>query len=64
MNAVPPGIPKGFDLFRFAGNVRGVAVFDIAAGGRPLKIGIEFDAVRRVKIDALHLAAQPFTLGQ
>ena len=59
VNAVPPGIAKGFDLFRLAGDVRRVAVFDIAAGGRPLKIGIEFDAVRRVEINALHLPRSP-----
>jgi len=64
VDAITPGIPECLDLFGLAGNMRGVAVLDIAAGGGPLEIAVEFDAIRRVKIDALHLAAQPFALGQ
>lgn len=58
------GIPEGLDLFRFTGDVVGLAVLHIPAGGGPLKIGVEFDAIGRVKIDALHLAAQTFTFCQ
>ncbi len=64
MNAVAPGIAEGFDLLRLAGDVVGVAIFHVAAGGGPLEVGVEFDAVGRIEIDALHLAAQPFALGQ
>ena len=32
-DAVAPGVSKGFDLFGLAGNVGGVAVFDVSAGG-------------------------------
>jgi hypothetical protein len=56
VDAVPPGVPECLDLFRFAGNVIKAAVLDIPAGGRPLEIGVELDAVGRVKIDTLHLA--------
>ena len=37
---------------------------DVATGGRPLEIRVEADAVWRVDIDALHLAAQTFALGE
>ena len=63
VDAVAPGVAEGFDLFGFAGDVFGFAVFDIAAGGGPLEVGIELDAVRRVKIDALYAAAQSFAFG-
>ena len=64
MNAVAPGIAKCLDLFRFAGDVVGVPIFHIATGRGPLEIGIEFDAIGRVEIDALHLTAQAFALGK
>ena len=64
VDAIAPGITKGFDLFRFAGDMTGVAVFDISTGGGPLEVGVEFDAVRWIKIDALHLAAQAFAFCQ
>ena len=64
MNPIPPGIPKRLHLFRLAGDVVDVAIFYIAAGGGPLEIGVEFDAVGRIEIDALHLAAQAFAFGQ
>ncbi|AEO46714.1 hypothetical protein F11_01220 [Rhodospirillum rubrum F11] len=64
VNAIAPCVAEGPDLFGFAGNVILVAVLHIAAGRRPLKIAVEFDAIGRIEIDALHLAAQPFALGQ
>ena len=64
MNAVAPGVAEGLDLFRLAGDVVGVAVLDVAAGGGPLEVAVEFDAVGRIEIDALHLAAQAFALGE
>ena len=64
MDAVAPGIAKRAHLFGLAGDMVLGAVLDVAAGGRPLEIGVEFDAIGRVKINALHLAAQAFALGQ
>ena len=64
MNAVPPRIPERLHLLRFAGDVGGVAVPHVAAGGGPLEVGVELDAVGRVNVDALHLAAQPLALRQ
>ena len=64
MNSVPPRIPKGFHLLRLAGNVLGFAVFYVPAGGGPLEVGVELDAVGWVDVDTLHLAAQSLPLRQ
>src|ERR1017187_10642423 len=64
VDAVAPGVAEGFDLLRLAGDVAGVAVLHVAAGGGPLEVAVELDSVRRVKIDALHFAAQALALGQ
>ena len=64
MNAIAPSIAESFDLFRFAGDVVGVAVLHVAAGGAPLEIGIELDAVGRIEINALDFAAQAFAFGK
>jgi hypothetical protein len=57
MNAIPPGVPKRLHLLRLTGDVRDIAVLDIAAGGAPLEVAVEFDAVGRVDADALDFAA-------
>ena len=44
--------------------VIGLAILHIAAGGRPLEVGVELDAVGRVEVDALDLAAQALAFGQ
>ena len=64
MNPIPPRIPERLHLLRLAGDVVGFAVLDVAAGGGPLEIGVELDAVGWVDVDALHLAAQSLPLGQ
>jgi hypothetical protein len=64
VDAVAPGVAEGFDLLRLAGDVFGSAVLHVAAGGGPLEVAVEFDAVGRVDVDHLHLAAQPFAFGQ
>ena len=64
VDAVAPGVAEGFDLLRLAGDVVGVAVLHVAAGGGPLEVAVELDAVGRVEVDALHLAAQALALGQ
>ena len=64
VDAVPPGVAEGFDLLRLAGDVAGVTVFHVAAGGGPLEVAVELDAVGRVEVDALHLATQSLALGE
>ena len=64
MDAIAPGIAKRLDLLGLARDVLLLAVLHVAAGGAPLKIAVEFDAVGRVEVDALHLAAQGLALGQ
>src|SRR5437016_9351417 len=64
MYPVPPGVAKGFDLFGLAGDVRDVAVLHVATRSAPLEIAVEFDPVRRVDIDTLHLPAQTLALRQ
>ena len=64
VDAVAPGVAEGFDLLGLAGDVVGLAVLHVAAGGGPLEVAVELDAVGRVEVDALHLAAQALALGQ
>ena len=64
VNAVAPGVAEGLDLLGFAGDVVAVAVAHVAAGGGPLEVGVELDAVGRVDVDALHLATQSFPFCQ
>ena len=64
MDAVAPGVAEGLDLLGLAGDVVGLAVLDVAAGGGPLEVTVELDAVGRVDVDALHLATQALALGQ
>ena len=64
MDAVAPGDAEGFDLLRLAGDVVGLAVLHVAAGGGPLKVAVEFDAVGRIEINTLHFAAQALALGE
>ncbi len=64
VNPVLPGVAERLDLLGLAGDVGDVAVLHVAAGGGPLEVGVELDAVRRVQVDALHLAAQPLALGE
>ncbi len=64
MNPMAPGISEGFHLFGFSGDVFPVAVLDVPAGGGPLEVGVEFDAVGRVHVDALDFAAQAFPFCQ
>src|SRR5208337_649262 len=64
MYAVAPSVAERFDLLRFAGDLLSLAILYVAAGGAPLEVAVEFDAVRRVDINALHLSAQALTLGK
>ena len=58
VNPIPPCVTERLHLFRLARDVVDVAVLHIAAGRGPLEIGVELDAVGRIDVDALHLAAQ------
>src|SRR5437773_6504551 len=64
MNPISPRIPERLHLLRLSRDVRRVAVLHVATGRAPLKIRVELDAVRRVDVDALDLAAQALALGQ
>jgi len=64
VDSIAPSIPKGLDLLRFTSDVRCIPVLDIAAGGRPLEVAVELDAIGGVEVDALHLSAQSFPFGQ
>ena len=48
MDAVAPGVAEGFDLLGLAGDVVGLAVLHVAAGGGPLEVAVELNAVGRV----------------
>ena len=50
VDAVAPGVPEGLDLLRLPRDVQAVAVAHIAAGGGPLEVGVEPDAVGRVDV--------------
>src|SRR5579872_3718587 len=64
VDTIAPGVAEGLDLLGLAGDVLDISVPDVAAGGGPLKIGIEFDAVRRIEVNALDFAAKTLALGQ
>ena len=57
MNPVPPRIPERLHLLRLAADVLRLAVLHVPARRGPLKVRVELDAVGRVEVDALHLAA-------
>src|SRR5699024_5267827 len=59
-----PGITEGFDLFSLAGSVLGLTILHVALTGTDLPVGTELDAVRRVDVDHLDLAAQLLPLSK
>ena len=40
----------------------GIAILHVPAGGGPLKVAVELDAVGRIDVDTLHFAAQSLAL--
>ena len=64
VNPVTPRVPERLHLLRLPADVLRLAVLDVTAGRRPLEVRIELNAVGRVEVDALHLAAQPLALGE
>src|SRR5690606_7158146 len=59
-----PGVPERTDLLGLAGWVGMAAVPDITFTGADLPVGSELDAVGRIYVDHLDLAAQVFLLGE
>jgi len=59
-----PGVAVGLDHFRFAGHVFVVIVGDVALADERLEVAAELDAVGRVHVDHLHLAAKAFVAQQ
>ena len=64
MDAEFPGIAEGLDGLRLLGQVRVVAVLDIALADEGLEVGAVFDAVGRVDIDGLHPPGHPLLVQQ
>ena len=64
VDPVPPRVAERLHLLGLAADVLGLAVLHVAAGRGPLEVRVELDAVGRVHVDALHLAAQALALGQ
>ena len=62
MNSITPSVSKCFHLFGFSRNVVWTTILYITARRGPLEIRVELYAVRRIDVDALYLAAQPFAL--
>ncbi len=52
-----PRVPKSLDLLGFSRGVFELAVLDVALAGGHLPVGSELDAVGRVDVDHLDLAA-------
>ena len=63
MNPITPRIPESLYLLRLSRYMIDVSVLHVPACCAPLEIRIELYSIRRVKIKALHLAAQTFPLG-
>src|SRR5688572_29892941 len=64
VDPVRPRVAEGLDLLGFACDVLELAVLDVSLARGDLPVGSELDAVRRVQVDHLDLAAKPFTLGE
>ena len=64
VDAVLPGVAERLHLLGLAADVGLLAVLDVARLRRDLPVRVELDAVGRVEIDALHLAAQALALGE
>ena len=58
MYTVVPGVAKGFHLLWLASDMARVTILHVTAGGAPLEVAAELDAVGRVEVDALHLGTK------
>ena len=59
-----PGVAERLDLLGLARGVLELAVLDVALARRDLPVRAELDAVRRVDVDHLNLAAELLSLGE
>src|SRR6266481_3314862 len=64
MNSIAPSIAKRLNLLRLARDVVSIPVLHVAAGCRPLEVGVESDSVWWVDVNALDLPPQSFPLSQ
>ena len=64
MNAQFPGVPEGFDHLRLGGQVLVLAVRYLSLVREGLEVGAVLDAVGRVDVDHLHLAAHALLLEE
>src|SRR5437016_1800679 len=64
MDSIFPCVAESLHLFWLTADVLALAVLDIPGKRRNLPIGIEFDAVGRIDVDALDLPAQVLALGE
>ena len=64
MDAQFPGVAEGFDHLRFGGQILVLAVPYLALVREGLKVGAVLDAVGRVDVDHLHLAAHALLLEE
>ena len=64
MNAELPCVAERADLFGLARRVLHLSIFHVALPRRHLPVRSELDAVRRIEIDRLDLALQPFLLRE
>ena len=62
MDTQLPRVAEGLDLLSFSSCVFVLAVLDVPAASRGLPVGAELDAVGRVDVDHLHLAAKVLPL--
>ena len=64
MQAKFPGVAERFDHFRFGGEVFILAVLHVTLVNERQEVRAVLDAVRRVKINHLHLPGHPLLLQQ
>ncbi len=64
VDAQLPGVAERLDLLRLPGQILGLGVLHVALAGAHLPVAAELDAVGRVEVDALHMAAQPLLLRE
>ena len=64
MDAVVPCVAECLDHLRLSRDVLLLAVLHVRRFRAGLPVGVEFDAVGRIEVDHLHLAAQPLVFGE
>src|SRR5687768_2430820 len=62
MDSHLPRVSVGLYHLRLASEIRICPVFDVALANEGLEVRAEFHAVRRIKVDHLHLTTETFKL--